>query len=715
MRRTQKHSSKEIEGIVKRNPDGFGFLIPDDPQHPDVYIPRHSMVGVMTNDRVLARVNPSRDQSRLSGEIREILKHAATQVVGKFHPLEPGKGMIVDDEHIWGENLHLTVDKNAKPKAGDLVLVQLKTYPGTDDGFSGVVKEVLGNSLDPLTDTKRVIFQNHIPTEFSPEALAEAKKLPLEVPTNNLGTRVDLRNLAFITIDGATAKDFDDAIYVESHKRGFRLWVAIADVSHYVPAGSALDDDAYERGNSTYFPHFVVPMLPEAISNELCSLKPHVPRYSVVAEMLISHTGDVLEKTFYEAVIESRHRVTYGEAQEVLEGSGSAKLANVFDMIKMAADLAKVLTKKRFAEGSLDLDIPETSILLDDAGNPTDIIRTARLFAHKLIEEMMLIANVSVAKFFHEKKVPGIYRIHDQPAADSLEILEKFMHAFGGQVKSLEGTRLQKKITDALKSHAGKPEAQILNILTLRSMKQAEYSNNNIGHFGLGFQHYTHFTSPIRRYSDLIVHRILKSIIVRNKNYKRITEEDLAQAGGHLSSCEQRSVKSERQFQSIKKARFMSKHLGEDFDGMISSVTRFGVFVLLRPFDVDGLVKLEELGRDKWEFDEERLQLVGKRNGMTYKIGDPIRIKVAATDSDSGQLDFVLANREQMLGTRSQDGAAKNRYGDVVEIRKFDPSRFDKGQSERPKFGKNRKGRNRPDEGPREGKPSYKNKKKSKR
>jgi ribonuclease R len=689
----KNHSSKRsfsaaeggIEGIVKRNPDGFGFLIPDDREHPDVYIPRHSMTGIMTNDRVRARINRGGDRTRLSGEITEVVKHAASQVVGRYHPLSDKHGIIVDDEHIWGEDLRVRLRPGLAPKKGDLVVIEIKDYPGSDEGFSGVAKEVLGDALDPMTDTKRVIFQNQIPMEFSPETIAEAKKLPLEVPVDDLGARVDLRNLAFITIDGATAKDFDDAIYVESHPRGFKLWVAIADVSHYVKPGSPMDEDAYQRGNSTYFPHFVVPMLPEALSNELCSLKPRVPRYSMVAEMVIDRNGSVIEKKFYEAVIKSRHRVTYGQAQEVIEGQDPGVLSDVKPMILLATDLAKILMKKRFEEGSLDLEIPETQILIDDAGIPTDIIRTERLFAHRLIEELMLIANVSVAKLFHEKGAWGIYRVHDQPAAEALGLLENFIRAFGGSTKDLAGGKLQKKITAALKSSEGKPESQILHILTLRSMKQAEYKHENIGHFGLGFEHYTHFTSPIRRYSDLIVHRILKSIVVRGP-YKRIPEDELARAGTQLSACEQRSVKAERQFQSIKKARFMIKHVGKEFDGMISSVTRFGAFVLLRDFDVDGLVKLDQLGNDKWEFDEENLQLVGKRTGKHYKIGDPLRIQVASANPDSGQLDFILATSEK-AAVISQDDIKRDRYGEVVSIRKFDPSRFDAGQTDRPKFG----------------------------
>ncbi|MGE3974289.1 MAG: ribonuclease R [Bdellovibrionales bacterium] len=691
MRRKNKQKpSHLVQGTIKRHSDGFGFLLADDRTHPDVYIPRHSMDGVMTRDKVLVSVQPGGDRTRLSGEIVEIIEHNTKTVVGRYHGTSATQGMIVDEESIWGEDLQVFNPLKLPVKNSELVAIQVNHFPGSEEGFQGNIVEILGSHGDPLTDTKRVIYGHRIPMEFSAEAQKEASRLPKEVTETDFKDRVDLRNKAFITIDGATAKDFDDAVYVEKTNKGFILWVAIADVSHYVKAGSPLDKDAYERGNSTYFPHFVVPMLPEALSNELCSLKPRVPRLSVVAEMQIGFDGSPQSTKFYEAVIQSKHRVTYGQAQEVIDGAAPGELNDVAAMIKELAGFAKILMSRRFKRGSLDLNIADSQVQIDDAGNPVDIVKTERLFAHRLIEECMLAANVAIATFFIERDLPAIYRVHAEPAGENLKSLESFIHAFGGKGK-LKGGELQKKITQALEDFKDHPQGQILNILALRSLKQAEYSADNIGHFGLGFENYTHFTSPIRRYADLIVHRVLKSAIIKNKKYPKVKQEDLDTAGTHISACEQRSVKAERQFVSIKKARFLSKFIGKEFDGIISSVTKFGVFVLLREYDVDGLIKVDELGMDKWEFIPERLMLVGKKSKRMYKIGDPIRIVVNQADPDLGQVDFLLAGKRSekaapTKGTEHKASSVENRYGERVEIKTFDPSRFDR-PSGGPKFG----------------------------
>ncbi|HEX4922960.1 MAG TPA: ribonuclease R, partial [Bdellovibrionales bacterium] len=602
-----------VEGIVKRHPDGFGFLVPDDTEVPDVYIPRHNMAGVMTNDRVQVKVERNQYDNRLSGEIVNIIKHATTKVLGVYHSGDSQFAYVPDENNKWGMDLLIPRAKTKNAREGQLVAVEVKSYPGSDKGFVGEVVEILGDAADPLTDIRRVVISHGIPTEFSRECLEEAKSFHEEVDPADYANRRDLRNVPFITIDGVTAKDFDDAIAVETTEEGFHLWVGIADVSYYVQPGTAIDKDAYERGNSTYFPNWVYPMLPEVLSNGLCSLRPKIPRLALVAEMKLDFQGDLLSAEFYEAVIQSRHRVTYGEAQEVIDGFTPEKLKDVEGMIKRAADLAKLLMNRRFAQGSLDLDVPQTEIQLDDAGNPVDISRSERLFAHRLIEELMLISNVAVGRYIENSGEAGIYRIHEEPAADNLAVLENFMRNFGARMKALSGGKLQKKITRALEQFEGKPEAQVINILTLRAMKQAQYDSHNVGHFGLGFETYTHFTSPIRRYSDLIVHRIVKALLTKsdkkskgsNKGAYLYSEDELSGIGTHLSACEQRSVKSERQFAAIKRARFMSQHLGEEFDGVISSVTKFGVFVLLRAFDVDGLVKVEELGNDMFQFDEE--------------------------------------------------------------------------------------------------------------
>lgn len=631
---------KIIQGTIKRHPDGFGFLIPDDKEHPDVYIPHHSMKGVMSNDRVMAEVQPERGGERFRGDIVRVVTRGTKRIVGHFHELNEKMGLVRDESQSWGDDLRIPAEDSLGAKDGDLVAAEIVRYPDEGGKFTGKVVEIIGDIEDPLNDIRRVVLANNIPSEFPDDVLAEAKHFREQPDERDFQGRRDLRDKKLITIDGATAKDFDDAVLVEVEEKGFRLYVAIADVSHYVRPGTAIDREAFQRGTSVYFPNFVIPMLPEVLSNGLCSLNPHVPRLCLVAEMLFDFTGQQLSSEFYEAVMDSKARVTYGRAQEVVDGVTAPELEHVKDTILRCADLAKILMAKRFREGSLDLEIPETQLQIDGAGRPTDVMRTERLFAHRLIEELMLAANVAVATFLFGREVPALYRVHEPPKPEALAMLERYLEAFGAHAR-LGPDRLQKNLTKALQEFAGRPEAEIIHILTLRSMSQAKYQRNNIGHFGLGFGDYTHFTSPIRRYPDLIVHRLLKNQVMAKGDYRLMGEDDLDTAGTWLSACEQRSVKAERQVMAIKKARFMQQFLGKELDGFISSVAKFGVFVLLREYEIDGLVRVDDLGSERFEFDEEHLRLVAKRSGANFSIGDTIRIVVTAADVSSGQISFM--------------------------------------------------------------------------
>lgn len=612
------------------------------------------MTGIMTNDKVEIEVLPSDKKNKFYGKVVKILERGTTRIVGTYRKQKSGDGHVEEKTAQWGEPLVVPFKNSRGAADGDLVAVEVVQFPEKGKVFTGRVIEVIGDAEDPLNDIKRVAHMHNLPRVFPPAALREAELLADHVLPQEIQGRKDLRDLPLITIDGVTAKDFDDAVYVNVNPKGFHLWVAIADVSHYVRMGSAIDDAAYERGTSVYFPNFVIPMLPEELSNELCSLKPQVDRLCFVCEMQINFQGEVESSDVYEAVMHSQARVTYGEAQDILSGETQHKNPLVTKNIRACADLAKVLMAKRFREGSLELQIAETEIVVDDAGNAVDILRAERVFAHKLIEELMLIANVSVAKILHKANIPAIYRIHEAPDREDVEMVEKFLNQFGWK-KKIGGNDIQKKLTKGLEEFEGKPEGIVLSILTLRSMKQAKYSETNVGHFGLGFEFYTHFTSPIRRYPDLIVHRLLKSLRYPKYKSARIGEEKLATAGTVLSACEQRSVKAERQIKAIKKARFMYEHLGSTFEGVISSVTKFGVFVLLREFDVDGLVKLDDLSNEPMEFDEENLLLRGKKTGLTFKIGDPLKVTVANVNREEGQIDFVLeGTKRKSYGTDSQ-------------------------------------------------------------
>jgi ribonuclease R len=661
-RRQNRQNLPTLIGMIKRHPDGFGFFIPDTIGHPDVYIPRNSMSGVMSNDRVEVSVSKGKGEDRFFGEVLQVLSRANKRVVGKFLPVDIKYGMILDDNKGWGADLRIQAADQMDAKEGDLVAVEILHYPDGQREFQGRVVEVLGDAENPMNDVRRMIHTHGIPYEFTRAAIQDAEAYGSKVTENDIRGREDVRGLELITIDGVTARDFDDAVYVEQTKAGFRLVTAIADVSHYVKPGTALDDEAFVKGTSTYFPNFVVPMLPEALSNELCSLRPDVDRLCLVCDMNLSFEGEIQSFRFFEGVMKSRARVTYGEAQEVIDGKTPSKLQAVQSGILRAADLARILLAKRIREGSLDLSIPETQVVVDETGETSDIIRSERLFAHRLIEELMLVTNICGARYLDNNQVPGIYRIHEEPKAENIKTLERFMWNLGGP-KSMGGGKLQKKITKSLADMADVPGSQVLNILTLRAMQQARYSSNNVGHFGLGFEQYSHFTSPIRRYPDLILHRQIKSHIYDSYRSQQMTSEEIEGACTSLSASEQRSVKAERQLLSIKKARFMYQFIDEEFEGLVSSVTRFGVFVLLRQYDVDGLIKIEELGNDRFIFDEENLCLYGKRSGIKYGLGDVLKVRVTACDPNLGKIDFQLVEGPPASKSALAGGAFPRRPG----------------------------------------------------
>ncbi len=653
----QKDTCKTLTGVVKRHPDGFGFLIPEDSSHPDVYLSRRKMHGVMNNDQVkIAVLSKKKRRNLLTGQVLQIIKRFYQNIIGQYSPLSSTQGVIKDDSFQWGEDLKICLAKNQKIKSGQWVEAKITHWPDHSQGFTGQIMGELGRFSSGLEDNVRVVQKHNIPFVFSKKGLKLANQLPSQLPAGQipnkaLKDRKDLRHLPFVTIDGETAEDFDDAIYVSNgnyrdHHRDHRfsgkssqshwkLYIAIADVSYYVLPQSHLDELARQRGNSTYFPKFVVPMLPERLSNDLCSLKPGVDRLVFVVETHFNSKGQKKRDFFYPAVIKSQARFNYGQAQEIMDKASLPKeiiAQNVFN----SAVLARCLLKKRLEQSFINLEIPETEVLLNQLGEPLDIIQNHRLFSHQVIEELMLSANRSVAEFLFRKKVPSLYRIHPAPKADSLKFLESFAGYIGRKV-ILSPPHLQKKISNIIETFSNHPLSVVFHILVLRSLSQAVYSASQKDHFGLNFKYYTHFTSPIRRYSDLIVHRILKAVL-RNKKPPYGLKE-LEHVATWTSACEQRSVKAERQIKDIKKARFLKKHLGEQMDGWISSVVKFGFFVRLRIYDIEGMVRIKNLP-GKWDFEESLLQLYSQTTGKRFKIGDFVRIQVMSSNIETGQIDF---------------------------------------------------------------------------
>lgn len=666
---------KNFKGRIKRNPDGFGFFVSESDEIEDIYIPKEQMKGVFSNDLVEISVNRKGGKFGTRGQVNKIIERSAIRYVGRLCYNDNNSSFYLkDSSHSWGQTL--SVANPEKHSAGELVLVEIEKFPnlGQIGKFEAKIVSALGRSVDPNTDNIRILHESKVPVEFSKKAIEQAESLGSEVQEKDKKGRKDLRKTPLVTIDGVTAKDFDDAIYVEKLKSGYKLIVAIADVSHYVEKGTVLDKEAYDKGTSVYLANYVCPMLPEAISNGLCSLNPHVDRLCFCCEMEIDSKGEIKKFDFYEAVMNSHARVTYGEAQELIEDGLSEFSKEVQENILTAGELAQVLNAKRMEEGSVDFDVPSVKVLVDDAGEATDLVKEERIFAHRLIEELMLATNICASKFLEKHKRPQLYRIHESPEQEDLiklqNVLKSFLNMNFGKIKnSHDFQKLSEKLIDM-----NKPALKdIAQTFILRSMKQAQYSGENFGHFGLSFSHYAHFTSPIRRYPDLVIHRQIKSALNNEQGYP---QEDVSTMGAILSAAEQRAVKAERKVTSIKKARFFERYVGQDFDGYISSLAKFGLFVTLIEFPLDGLVKVDDLSGDFFVYDEETLTLKGKRTGKLFKAGDKVRVKVAQVSVDEGKIDFELISH---LGQKAaKDSGSRGRGQSKYKGKKHDGKRSDK-------------------------------------
>ena len=641
-----------IRGRVQGHADGFGFLIRDD-GGPDLFLGPKEMRQVMHGDRIIARVVGLDRRGRPEGKLVEVLERVNQRIVGRVMD-EHGVLIVVPEDRRIAQDILLAPGAGRgrkRPRAGQVVVVELIEQPTKHAQPIGRISEVLGDYADPGMEIEIALRKHELPFDFSSEAREVARRLPRAVRKKDLDGRKDIRHLPLVTIDGETARDFDDAVYCERKWRGFRLLVAIADVSHYVEAGSALDRDAYERGTSVYFPRRVIPMLPESLSNGLCSLNPAVDRLCMVCDMSISSSGQVKSFDFYPAVMHSHARLTYTQVAAALYEEDKAvrlELAQVLPQLESLDKVFRALLKARAKRGAIDFESTETQMLFDDDGKIERIVPVVRNDAHRLIEECMLAANVSASAFLEQNKHPALYRVHEGPTDEKLERLQSFLSQFG--ISMGGGSDPQAKdFAELLEKIKARPDAQLLQIMMLRSLRQAVYSPDNLGHFGLAYEAYTHFTSPIRRYPDLLVHRAIKAVLAR----RQYQPGDWDGIGMHCSQTERRADDATRDVESWLKCFFMQERVGEEFSGSVSSVVPFGLFVVLDDIYIEGLVHISELGSDYFHYDETRHELQGERTGMAYQLSDRVRVQLIRVDLETTKIDFRLLEGPQRITQRS--------------------------------------------------------------
>jgi ribonuclease R len=632
-----------IRGRVEGHPDGFGFLVPDEKGQADLFLPEKEMAKVLHGDRAIARVVGMDRKGRPEGKIVEVTERANTRVVGRVHQEHGVSFVVAENRRISQDILLAPPDRKAlKARTGQVVVVELVEQPSKQSQPIGRVVEVLGNYADPGMEIEIALRKHDLPFEFSKAVLAEAKKLPDEVRKSDWKGREDLTELPLVTIDGETARDFDDAVYCERQGKGYRLIVAIADVSHYVQPGSALDKDAYDRGNSVYFPRRVIPMLPEKLSNGLCSLNPNVERLCMVCDMQLSGTGEIKQYRFYSAVMWSHARLTYTEVAAALydrEPKTRKKLDALLPHLENLDAVFRLLLKARHKRGAIDFETVETRMVFDDNGKIERIEPYERNDAHRLIEECMLAANVCASDFLKEREHPALYRIHEGPTPERLLKLRDFLGTFGLQLGGGEDPQA-KDYAALLEKIQGRPDKQLLQTVMLRSLRQAIYSPDNVGHFGLAYESYTHFTSPIRRYPDLLIHRAIKSAVAA-RHYQ---PGDWSDIGLHCSATERRADEATRDVEAWLKCFYMQDRIGEEFEGSISAVVPFGIFVALDGVFVEGLVHVSELGQDYFHFDEKAHAMVGERTNKRFRLSDRVRIQLVRVDLDQNKIDFRLVS-----------------------------------------------------------------------
>ncbi|HHS0403840.1 TPA: ribonuclease R [Haemophilus influenzae] len=644
-----------FKGTVIGHREGFGFLQVDGKKD-DLFIPNHQMQRVMHGDFVLAQPAGLDRRGRCEVRIVRVLESRKKQIVGRFF-LENGFSYVVPDDSRIGRDILVPNEHRNGARMGQVVVVELQERSASFNQPIGVITEILGDNMAKGMEVEIALRNHDIPHKFPSAVEKYVKKFTEEVPEEAKKGRVDLRNLPLVTIDGEDARDFDDAVYCEKHGKGWKLWVAIADVSYYVRLRSALDVEAHNRGNSVYFPNRVVPMLPEILSNGLCSLNPQVDRLCMVCEMQISAKGKLTDYRFYEAVMNSHARLTYTKVAKMLEGDEELR-ARYSTLVPHLEDLYKLyqaLLGVRHQRGAIDFETIETKFIFNAMGRIERIEPVVRNDAHKIIEECMILANIAAANFMEKHKEPALYRIHATPSEEKLTSFRTFLSEFG---LTLEGglKPTTKDYAALLEKVKERPDHELIQTMLLRSLSQAVYHADNIGHFGLALEEYAHFTSPIRRYPDLTLHRGIKYLLAKEQGAKRKTTDtggyhysfdEMDLLGNHCSMTERRADDATREVADWLKCEYMQDHVGSEFSGVISSVTGFGLFVRLDDLFIDGLVHISTLENDYYQFDAAKQRLIGENSGMQYRLGDKVRIKVEAVHLENKMVDFSLIGSER--------------------------------------------------------------------
>ena len=641
--------SNRVKGTLSMHKRGFGFLRPEEEEVEDVFIPPTAVNGALDGDTVLVEVESSSRGDKTEGHVISIIERGVTKLVGEYNA-NKNYGFVVPDSKTFKTDIFIPRDNNLGAIDGHKVLVEITKFPeGPDQGSpEGHVIQILGHKNDPGVDILSIIYQHGIDIDFPDDVLEQAEAVPEVIDQDETKGRVDLRNDFTITIDGADAKDLDDAVSVKTLENGnYELTVSIADVSHYVTENSAIDKEAYHRGTSVYLVDRVIPMIPHRLSNGICSLNPNVDRLTLSCRMEFTPGGKAINHEIFESVINSDYRMTYGDVNLMLEDKDEIVIneyKEVYQPLLEAEALAAALRKKREQRGAIDFDFDEAAVVVGDDGTPEDIVLRNRGTGEKMIEEFMLAANESVAEHFHWMDVPFMYRIHEEPKEEKLNKFFDFLTGFGVVVKGKGNQIHPHALQEIIEEVKGRPEEMVISTLMLRSMQQAKYSPESLGHFGLSTEFYTHFTSPIRRYPDLIVHRLIREYLFKGKTDAktiRRNKSELPEIAKHTSERERRAQEAERDTDDLKKAEFMMKHVGEKFEGVVSGVMNFGMFVEL-PNTIEGLIHVSHMTDDHYNFNERAMAMIGERTGTMFRIGDKVEIEVLGVNLDERLIDFKV-------------------------------------------------------------------------